>query len=283
MDQSVLISEARAWTQALGYASRIKKTVGKTPAVKDLRTIYRTQRYRARRGPFGPDKKFDLGARARGNRDYKYNPGRTKTGMAKARKDRTRQERIDGIQQGVQRGAIGRTATRAAYGLLAAGIVGMGVKAVSRFRKNNKVDNPQFRHYDVHPQHQYGVSPVERFNRPVYYDDEEIGAATPRLRESKTRKTRELPKRLTGFQLRRRRFRWTGIKNKMRAFPTHYKRWVKSKVKTPLNKTAKKAVQTPADVARGRQALSRRVSTLPSAPQESTRTELINMIAEACA
>jgi len=114
----------------------------------------------------------------------------------------------------------------------------------------------------------------------MYYDDEEIGAATPRLRESKSR---ELPKRLTGFQLRRRRYRWTGIKNKMRAFPTHYKRWVKSKIRVPLKKTAKEAVQTPADVAKGRRAISRRVSTLPSAPQEDTtmtRDEVISALTE---
>jgi hypothetical protein len=275
MSLPAILSEARAWQQALGYASQAKSTVsdhGKL-ATKDLKAIYRTQRYLSRSGKFGYGREFDLASRSKENRNYiNHAAFATKTGKAAAQKVLDRQARIDSIQQGVRNDAVGRTAKRVAYGLLAAGAIGMGAKAISRFRKYNKTDDPQFRHYDVHPEYQYGVSPIERFNRPMYYDDEEIGTVVPRLREAY-----ELPQRLTGFRQKRQRYRWAGIKQKIQGNSTQFKRMGSSKVS--LKQTAKGAVQTRADLAQGRQAISRKVSTLPIT--EKTSMNISHLLAEA--
>jgi hypothetical protein len=86
--------------------------------------------------------------------------------------------------QGVRRGAQYRLARKAAIGALGLAAAYGGAKAIKKFRKRNDINNPKFRQYDVYPEHQYGVAPVQRVNRPYYPNDEFEQGGPPRLRES---------------------------------------------------------------------------------------------------
>ena len=54
-----------------------------------------------------------------------------------------------------------------------------------KLRKRQAQEKPQFRTYDVYPEHGHSAVGYQKNNRPMYYDQDEIGAGPPRVRESR--------------------------------------------------------------------------------------------------
>jgi len=126
-----------------------------------------------------------------------------------------RQERHYGKMAGIRDASLRRTAFRAGVGLTALAAGGYAIKKIRQFRAKSRAHKePQYRGYDVYPQHQHAAMPQQRVNRVVYYKDDEIGGGAPRLSEAR-KKSRELPKQITGFQRKRRKFRYLGIRSKL--------------------------------------------------------------------
>ncbi len=76
--------------------------------------------------------------------------------------------------------ATGRTAVR--IGAVTLGI-GAGVMAVKAYRlkKRQAQERPQFSSYDVYPRLGHAAARQQAYNRPVYYDNRDVGGGSPRV------------------------------------------------------------------------------------------------------
>jgi uncharacterized protein YcfJ len=119
----------------------------------------------------------------------------------------------------VRNDALRGTAIRAGVALTGALATGYAIKKVRAMRQKIRANKEaRYRGYDVYPQHNYAAMPVQRTNSPVYYGDEEAGDAPRMVRMTESRRSHELPKQITGFQRKRRRFRYVGIRSKLHPY-----------------------------------------------------------------
>jgi len=103
-----------------------------------------------------------------------------KTAMKRLDKVATRQNLI--MQRAMNRRnvAIGRNAVRVGAVALGAGALAWGAKTY-RDRKREAQSVPQFSSYDVYPQLGHSAARQQSTNRPVYYDDYDVGTGPPRV------------------------------------------------------------------------------------------------------
>lgn len=181
----------------IAAGTRIKstgRTIGRhvkdTP--KDIKTAVRAHRVLTRRTRFGSRAGHVVrlaqqaaaanAANAVPNLPIQFKGGAKKVASSARRAVQT--QTATGARLGRQRNAaVGRLAGRA-FGVAA----GVGALAAGRqaykWLKKRASQNPRFSSVDVHPRHQFAAVRGERYNRPVYYDPNEIGAGAPRVYES---------------------------------------------------------------------------------------------------
>jgi hypothetical protein len=79
--------------------------------------------------------------------------------------------------------AVGRNAVRVgAVALGASALYYAGVKTY-RMKKRQAQERPQFSSYDVYPQLSHSAARQQVHNRPVYYDDRDVGGGPPRVED----------------------------------------------------------------------------------------------------
>jgi len=212
------LAEARAWRQALANAARRPGREVKA-AAKDIGRYRRSSKYLA-----SPQRRMDHLSREQNLRTLPL-------GVVQQRKLSNRvavQDRHYKKMAGIRDSALKNSAIRAGMGITAVLATGYAIKKIRNFKHKALLKREaQYRGYEVYPQHHHAAVPEQRVNRMVYYKDNEIGGGAPRVNEA--RKPRELPKQITGFQRKRRRFRYSGIRSKLHPVtkkmnPTHAKK-----------------------------------------------------------
>jgi len=182
-----------AGTQIKSVGRTIGRHVKDTP--KDLKTALRAHRVLSRK-----QRATDLVRLAQNfshanqaasvpKLPIQYKGGATRVASSARRAVQTRA--ATGARLGTARNqAVGRLAGRAAVAVAGVTAVAGGRWAYNRL-KQRMSKKPRFSSVDVHPRHQFAAVRGERYNRPVYYDPDEVGAGPPRVYEGDFEMTRE--------------------------------------------------------------------------------------------
>ena len=169
-----------AWRHALGYAKSAAGGAWKMAKTtkRDTRGMIRAHRLLNNKGRMA-DRAIGRSIARRGQRWGASKTLRTGAARDVASLDARR------AQWGANRS---RFAKRNALRL---GAVALGATAGSyaykayKLRKQQAKERPQYRTYDVYPEHGHAAVPYQKYNRPNYYDQDEIGSGPPRTHESR--------------------------------------------------------------------------------------------------
>lgn len=117
----------------------------------------------------------DKGVKLRGV--FRTAHGKAATGRLDALATRT--AKIAKTAAGRRDAAVKRNAVRAGAVVLGAGAA-IGAAKLYRWKKRQAQERPQFSSYDVYPKLGHAATRQQVYNRPVYYDDRDVGSGPPR-------------------------------------------------------------------------------------------------------
>lgn len=126
----------------------------------------------------GTNRKLHKGVKLRGV--FRAAHGKAAMGRLDALADRT--AKVAATAGARRNTAVRRNAVRVGVAALGAGALYIGAKTY-QMKKRQAQERPQFSSYDVYPQLNHSAARQQVHNRPVYYDDRDVGGGPPRVED----------------------------------------------------------------------------------------------------